>query len=76
MNWLALLKGLLALSNSLTEYLRNKQLLEAGEAQAISEGLQNAQHAIQKAREARNTAGREFDKRDGVPDDEDPNLRD
>jgi len=76
MNWLALLKGLLALSNSLTEYLRNKQLLEAGEAQAISEGLQNAQDAIQKAREARNTAVREFDKRDGVPDDEDPNLRD
>lgn len=76
MNWLALLKGLLSLSNSLTEYLRNKQLLEAGEAQAISEGLQNAQVAIKKAREARNNAVREFDKRDGVPDDEDPNLRD
>jgi len=76
MNWLALLKGLLALSNSLTEYLRNKQLIDAGEAQAISEGLQNAQDAVQKAREDRRPGVREFDKRDGVPDDEDPNLRD
>lgn len=76
MNWLALLKVLLGLANSLTAYLNNKQLIDAGEAQAISEGLQNAQDAVQKAREARRTAVREFDKRDGVPDDEDPNLRD
>lgn len=76
MNWLALLRALLGLANSLTAYLHDRQLIEAGEAQAIYEGLRNAQEAINKARRARTAAVREFDKRDGMPDDEDPNLRD
>lgn len=76
MNWLAMLRALLGLASSLTTYLQNKQLLEAGEAQAIAEGLKNAQAAITKARKARRDAVADFDKRDGVPDDNDPNLRD
>ena len=76
MNWLAMLRALLGLASSLTAYLQNKQLIEAGEAQAIAEGLKNAQDAITKARKARRNAVTDFDKRDGVPDDNDPNLRD
>lgn len=76
MGWLSLLKTLLGFAETLTEYLRNKQLLEAGEAQAIAEGLSNANVAIEKARKARRNAVNDFDKRDGVPNDDDPNLRD
>lgn len=76
MNWLAILRALLGFASTLTEYLRNRELLEAGEAKAIAEGLSNANEAIERARRARRNAVRDFDKRDGVPDDEDPNLRD
>lgn len=76
MGWLAFLKALLGFAGTLTEYLRNRELLEAGEAKAIAEGLSNANEAIEKARKARRNAVADFDKRDGVPDDEDPNLRD
>lgn len=76
MSWLALLKGLLGLGFSLIGYLQNRQLIEAGEARAIAEGLQNAQDAINKARKARRAVVSEFDERDGVPDEDDPNLRD
>lgn len=76
MNWLAILRALLGLANSLTSYLQEKQLIEAGEAQAIAEGLKNAQDAISKARKARRNALNDFDRRNGVPDDDDPNLRD
>jgi hypothetical protein len=76
MNWLAILRALLGLASSLTTYLQNKQLIEAGEAQAIVEGLKNAQDAITRARKARRDAVADFDKHDGMPDNNDPNLRD
>lgn len=76
MNWLAILRSLLGLCFSLTEYMKNKQLLEAGEARAIAEGLRNANDIIIKVRKARSDAELDFDKRNGVPDDSDPNLRD
>lgn len=76
MNGLAVLRALLSLASSLTTYLQNKQILEAGEAKAVSEGLKNAQNAITKAHKTRYNANRAFDERDGVPDDQDPNLRD
>jgi hypothetical protein len=76
MNWLAMLRALLGLTSSLTTYLQNKQLLAAGEAHAIAEGLRNAQDAITEARKARRAAVSDFDRRHGVPDDNDPNLRD
>lgn len=71
-----LLKVLLGLASSLASYLDNRQLIEAGEAKAIAEGLKNAQDAIQRADTARRNANRDFDKSGGVPDDGDPNLRD
>lgn len=76
MNLVGLLKAVLGFAGALTEYLHNRELLEAGEAKAIAEGLKNANEAIEKARNARRNAVRDFDKRDGVPDDNDPNLRD
>ena len=76
MNWLAILRALLGLSSSLATYLQEKQLLDAGEAKAISESLKNAQEATNKARKARNAAISKFDDTDGLPDNDDPNLRD
>lgn len=76
MGWLGLLRTLLGLTASLTSYLKDKQLIEAGEAQAIAEGLHDAQVAVAKARRARRAAVDKFNKRDGLPDEDDPNLRD
>lgn len=76
MNGLAILRAVLGLASLLTTYLQNKQLIKAGEAKAIAEGLKNAQEATEKARRARNAALRKFDESNGVPDDSDPNLRD
>lgn len=74
--WLAILKTLLSLANNLTQYLNDKQLLKAGEAQAIKQGLESGIVIIEKATKARRDALRDFDKRDGLPDETDPNLRD
>lgn len=76
MVWLKLLKLLLQLSSDLTVHLQSKQLMEAGEASAIREMLYNAIHRSNEAIKARNAAGAKFDARNGVPDDNDPNLRD
>lgn len=76
MGWLAFLRALLGLAGTVASYLSNKQLLDAGEAKAIAEGLDNANKALQKAYDARSGAVADFDERDGVPDDNDPNLRD
>lgn len=76
MGWLSILKALLGLASGLTTYLQQRQLIEAGQAQAINEGLKNAKEAIHKANAARADAVTDFDKRNGLPDDSDPNLRD
>lgn len=76
MVWLKLFRLLLQLSSDLSVYLQSKQLLEAGEAQAIREMLYNAINRSNEAIKARNAAGAKFDSDNGVPDDNDPNLRD
>lgn len=76
MVWLKLFRLLLQLSSDLTVHLQSKQLLEAGEATAIREMLYNAIHRSNEAIKARNDAGAKFDSRNGVPDDNDPNIRD
>lgn len=53
MAWLQALSALLKLANLLAGYLRDKQLLEAGEARAISESLSVAQSRVQVAMAAR-----------------------
>lgn len=66
MNYLAILKGLIAIVNSFATYLNNKKLIDAGIAQATLEGLQDVQIKIAMANDAVN---------DIVPLDKDPNNR-
>jgi len=76
MAWLAVLKAILGLAGSLAAYLNNKQLLDAGEAQAIVKSLNHAKETINKATAARNKATSDFDDANGLPNNDDPNLRD
>lgn len=76
MVWLSLLRAILGLATGLTGYLRDKRLIEAGEAKLINRQLNGALDAIRRSNEARSRAASEFDRTDGVPDDKDPNLRD
>lgn len=66
MNYLAILKGLIAIVHSFANYLNNKQLIDAGIAQATVEGLKDVQTKIAMANDA---------VRDIVPLDKDPNNR-
>lgn len=53
MNALTLLKALVALVTSVANYLKDKQLIEAGAAQAVLKGLRDANDAIALANDAR-----------------------
>lgn len=76
MTWLTIIQLVLKLADGLVRYAGDRQLLNAGEAKAIAENLSASRDVLDKALRARNTAGADFDKRGGVPDDKDPNLRD
>jgi len=52
MSWLALLSGLVALLGQLTDYLGRRQLIRAGEAASIADGLATILDNIDKARRA------------------------
>lgn len=52
MNYLAILKGLIAIVHSFANYLNNKQLIDAGIAQATLEGLKDVQNKIAMANDA------------------------
>ena len=60
--WLTLLKLLLSLASAVASHVRDKRLLEAGRAEAVLQGVRDADEAIARARAARDAAGR-------VPDD-------
>lgn len=76
MGWIALLKAVLGFASALAGYLRDKQLIDAGEAKAIVAQLESSLDALERARIARRDAVAKFDAANGVPDDKDPNLRD
>lgn len=76
MNSMAILKILLSLASSVAQYMQNKQLLEAGKAQAILQGIKDAREITKTANAARSDAVAKFDERAGLPDESDPNLRD
>jgi len=74
MIWLAILKLLLTVSNSLTGYMREKQLLDAGEAKNLSRGLQETLDVIEKIKTAKrdlkhdpNSVRKDPDNRDNKP---------
>lgn len=76
MGWVTLLQALLSVARVVAEYLRDKQLMDAGEAKAIVAQLKGSLDAIERANKARANAVNTFDKSNGVPNDKDPNLRD
>lgn len=50
---IAILSALLAIARTFTGWLQEKQLLDAGSAQAVLKGLQDADDAITHAKKAR-----------------------
>lgn len=65
MNLLSLLKLLLTLADKLTGYMRDRQLLEAGQSQVIAANLTKVLDEVEKARAAKSAvkhdAGSVFD---------------
>jgi hypothetical protein len=49
---LTLIKALLSVAGSLSKWAADRQLIQAGEAQAIASGLAEADNAIDRARRA------------------------
>jgi len=76
MAWLRILEAVLGFARALAEYVERKQLMDAGEAKAIASQLESSANVLRNARMARDNAVSNFDDNGGVPDDEDPNLRD
>lgn len=76
MGWLQLIGILLGLVNSLVSWAKERQLIEMVVAQELSNNLERSIVLLQKASKARDDALREHDARGGVPDEDDPNLRD
>lgn len=71
MNFLAILKLLLALADNLTSYLHDRQLMEAGAAQETLKNIKGAQDAISKAEAIRRDVRRDLDANpDRVSDDD------
>lgn len=54
MTWLVLIKALLALANALIGHVSAKQLLDAGQAQALAKGYSDAVAILNAALAARN----------------------
>ena len=66
MGVLPILKAVLSLASALMGYVRDKQLLDAGKAQANEAALRGMLDAISRAKRARQSVDP-----DGVPDDPD-----
>jgi len=52
MSWIALLRGVLKLGSIIARIIQQKQLMDAGEAKAITKGLQDATSKMDKASKA------------------------
>lgn len=64
----SLIKAILSLASSLAQYAHDKQLMDAGEAKAIIEGLKDVQNKMAIARNAVANV-------DSLPVDDDPANR-
>ena len=53
MNAIGLIKVILSLANTLTQYFRDKKLIDIGASAAILKGLRDADNAIKRADSAR-----------------------
>ena len=70
MTWLAILGAIFQFALAFVNFLRDRQTLEAGAAEAIAKNLSEANALIEKARAARDAADA------GKLPDDDPYLRD
>jgi hypothetical protein len=70
MTWLKLIGAMLQALSGLVTFLRERQLLDAGEAKAIAASLEASDARVKAALDARRRA------RDSDPDPDDPYLRD
>ena len=52
MSWVALLRGILKLGSILARIIQQKQLMDGGEAKAVSKGLEDATSKMDKASKA------------------------
>ena len=52
MSWIALLRSILKLGSILARIIQQKQLMDAGEAKAVSKGLEDATSKMDKASKA------------------------
>lgn len=52
MNILTLIKAFISLASTLAQYAHDKKMMDAGEAQAILEGLKDVQNKMAIARDA------------------------
>ena len=76
MTWLRIILAALSLLRKFVAFLGERQLLEAGAAEAIAAQLEASRDAATKAEAASDAAITRFDASGGLPDDTDPNLRD
>lgn len=76
MGWASFIGALVSIVASLIRWAETRKILEAHDAKAMAQILKGSIHVLDRVEQARNTALREFDARNGMPDDSDPNLRD
>jgi len=69
---LAILQALLSIAGTLSEYAKNKKLMDAGAATSVAEGLKNAMGAVEKARALRDSVKHDADSVRNDPDNRDP----
>lgn len=68
MNILSIIKLFISLASTLAQYAHDKQMMDAGEAKAIIEGLKDVQNKMAIARDAVSNV-------DSLPVDDDPANR-
>lgn len=69
MSWLTILGALLKLASRIAEIVRDKQLMDAGEAKAIARSLGEQNARLEKALAAGRAARSAAERSDTVPDD-------
>ena len=76
MSWIKILELILSVAASISKYIENNTLLDAGRALAIRESIENAKKQIEKANVAKSEALVSFDADNELYGKSDPNRRD
>ena len=76
MNWLALLKLVLQIAARLTEIARDKRLMDAGEARALSASLTEQQGRVSRSLKIRREIAASLKRFPGTVRDDDGHRRD